>query len=386
MRRVLLVHNSPRVGRYFSALRSAITEPEILGCRVLARLPRPGPPPGAVGEIIDYGMRRKRARPHYGRFRIAATERAYRAAARLHYGHAAGWIRRTRPDAVGVWGGNAVDARAVVVAARAAGLPCFRFENGFLPDTTQMDAKGVNAASSLPRDPAFYERRGVVGAAGLPLRITPRPPRRGKAALPAIRLPPRYIFAPFQVGLDSQLLLHSPWIRGMHHFFDVLTRAAEAAPVSGRPPVLVFKEHPSCPARYPDLAARAAGPGRVHFANGNATDGLIRGAAGVVTVNSSVGTESLLLGKPVLALGEAVYEVAGVASSARSTEAVAQWLAAIWEDRPPAAPLRAAFVDFLGGEYLIPGPHRSPGPAHFRAVGARLRSPGGTGWGEDWDA
>ena len=382
MRRVLLVHNSPRVGRYFSALRAGIAEPEILGCRVFARIPRSGPPPGTIDEIIDYGMRRKRARPHYGRLRLSATRCVYRAAARLHYEHVSAWVRRSRPDALGVWGGNAVDARAVVVAARHAGLPCFRFENGFLPDTTQMDARGVNAASSLPRDPAFYEQRGIPATTKRPGSITPRAPRRRKTGVPAIHLPPRYIFVPFQVQLDSQLLLHSPWIHGMHHFFDVVTEAAKGVP--GPSPVLVFKEHPSCPMRYPELEARAARAGGACFANGNSTDELIRNACGVVTVNSSVGTESLLLEKPVLALGDAVYEVAGVAASARSVEAVTEWLAAVWEERPPPAPLRASFVDYLSEEYLIPDPHQRPGSAHFRAVEGRLKSLGV--WGGERDA
>ena len=384
VRRVLLVHNSPRIGRYFSALRAAIAEPEMLGCRVLARIPRSDPPAGTVEEIIDYGMRRRRARPHTGHLRLSVTRHAYRAAARLHYEHVRTWIRKSRPDALGVWGGNAVDARAVVVAAGHAGLPCFRFENGFLPDTTQMDVRGVNAASSLARVPEFYEKRAIREPGKRRGRITPRTPRRGKARAAPVHLPPRYIFVPFQVQLDSQLLLHSPWIYGMHHFFDVVTEAANRVP--GGPPILVFKEHPSCPARYPELQARAAEVGGVLFANGNSTDELIRNACGVVTINSSVGTESLLLGRPVVALGDAIYGIAGVAASARSGAAVTEWLTAVWDARPPPAPLRGSFVDYLSEEYLIPDPHQRPGPAHFRAVQARLTSPGGVGWGEGWDA
>ncbi len=356
----------------------------MLGCRVLAGIPRSRPPEGTIEEIIDYGMRRKRARPHYGRLRLAATRRAYGAVARLHYEHARAWIRKSRPDALGVWGGNAVDARAVVAAASHAGVPCFRFENGFLPDTTQMDARGVNANSSLPRNPGFYENRRIRDPGKRRVRITPRPPRRGKGATTPVRLPPRYVFVPFQVHLDSQLLLHSPWIRGMAHFFDVVTEAANR--VAGGAPVLVFKEHPSCPARYPELEARAAATRGLLFANGNSTDELIRNACGVVTVNSSVGTESLLLGRPVVALGDAAYEVAGVAASARSVAAVTEWLTAVWDDRLPPAPLRESFVDYLSEEYLIPEPHQKPGPAHFRAVEQRLNSPGGVGWGEGWDA
>ncbi len=187
-------------------------------------------------------------------------------------------------------------------------------------------------------------------------------------------MPDRYIFVPFQVQLDSQILLHSPWIQEMRQFFDVMTTAAGEMP--GESPVLVFKEHPSCPNRYPDLHAIAGDMDGVHFAGGNATDELIRKSLGVVTINSTVGTESLLLGKPVLALGNAVYEIAGVTSSARSPDEVRDWLAAVWSGRAPDAPLRESFLRFLIDDYLIPDRHQDPGSAHFRAVEQRLH------WGQ----
>jgi capsular polysaccharide export protein len=297
-------------------------------------------------------------------------ETVYAAAARLHYDHVASAIDRHKPDALGVWGGNAVDAKAVVMAARHSGLPCFRFENGFLPDTTQMDLRGVNVESSVPRAPEFYRARGQ-SSRQLPDHIVPRKPYRGKQAVVPIQLPEWYVFVPFQVQLDSQILLHSPWIQGMRQFFEVVTESAQR--LGGVGPALVFKEHPSCPERYPDLHARAAAMEGVYLAAGNATDELIRNAAGVVTINSTVGAESLLLEKPVLALGNAVYEVSGVTSSARSVDQVADWLASVWGGHPPDAPLRRSFVQFLMEDYLVPGRHQQPGPSHIRAVEKRLR-------------
>ncbi len=371
IRRVLLIHNSPRVGRYFTRLRDGISDLEIQGCRVSARAPRGDLPEGTIDEIVDYGMRRKRARAQYGPARLAFFERVYRIAARLHYEHVLSEIGRAEPDALGVWGGNSVDAKAVVLAARHCDLPCFQFENGFLPNTTQMDLEGVNVESSVPRDPDFYRTRPGAVRRDLPDRIVPRAPRRHNRGLSAIPLPERYVFVPFQVQLDSQILLHSPWIQGMGQLFQVMTDAVDR---SGAPVELVFKEHPSCPRRYPDLHERARDLDRVVFASGNSTDDLIRNALGVVTINSTVGTESMLLDRPVLALGNAVYEIPGVASSARSVDRVAQWLEAVWEDRPPEAPLRESFLRFLVDDFLIPDRHQDPGPAHVRAVEARFRA------------
>jgi capsular polysaccharide export protein len=374
IRRVLLVHNSPRVGRYFSVLRSGISSVELIGCRVLARLSSAPVPRRTIEEIIDYGMRRKRARPKYGPFRLAVHRSLYAYAARLHYDHVKHKIREYSPDLVGVWGGNAVDAKAVVVAARDASVPCIRFENGFLPNTTQMDLRGVNVESSVPRDPGFYRERGAMPRRAFPDRIEPRAPRRGRRSGPSVSLPDRYVFVPFQVKLDSQILLHSPWIGGMRQLFQVVTEAAER--LGAASPALVFKEHPSCPVRYPDLHEAVKGKAGVVFASGNSTDELIRRSAGVITINSTVGTESLLLGKPVLALGNAVYEIPGVAASARSSEEVTEWLCSVSENRAPEAPLRESFLRFLLDDYLIPDRHQDPGPAHLRAVERRLLAAG----------
>ncbi len=145
--------------------------------------------------------------------------------------------------------------------------------------------------------------------------------------------------------LDSQVLLHSPWIQRMEDLFDVVTAAV--AHLGPDAPHVVLKEHPNCPTRFTEIYRRAASMPNVHIANGNPTGELIAGAMGVITLNSSVGIESLLLGKPVLALGDAVYGIPGVAETARSRDEVAAWAAAVAAGTPPAAPLREPFLSYL---------------------------------------
>jgi capsular polysaccharide export protein len=375
--RLLLVHNSPRVKRYFDRLGHGLSgQVRVLRCGVGAGLRLPPPPAGTIEEIIDYGMRRKRARPNHGAFRLDAYRRIYRVAARLHYDRVSTRIERDRPDALGVWGGNAVDARAVVVAARHAGVPCFRFENGFLPDTTQMDLRGVNFESSVPRDPQFYRSWGAAagGAQEAKPTLLCDLDNLGPSEPEPLRLPERYVFVPFQVALDSQILLNSPWVRDMHHLFAILLEAARR--VARGPVTLVFKEHPRCPLRYGELHRAAAASGRASFVSGVPTSELIRRALGVATINSTVGAEALMLGRPVLALGNAVYDVPGVASSARSVDEVAGWLGDVWSGDPLSAPLREPFLAFLAREHLVPEKHQEPGRAHFRAVAAKLQGGG----------
>jgi capsular polysaccharide export protein len=369
---LLLFHNSPRVKRYFAGIAEALPHRRVVVVRVGVGLSRSDPAPELIEEIIDYGVRRKEARPHYGPRRLGLCRRLYALAARLHLSHVRGTIRRVQPGAVGVWGGNAVDARAVVVGARMEGVPCFQFENGFLPDTTQMDLEGVNVEGSVPDVPEFYRmyRSSPDPEHPLPEALLPRDSRYLKTCSDRISLPDRFIFAPFQVALDSQVLLHSHWIRDMRAFFRVVVEAVETW---GDPGLhVVFKEHPSCPWRYPELHREAAERSQVYFANGNSTEELIRRSRGTVTLNSTVGVEALLMDRPVLALGRAVYGISGVASTAESPRQVGRWVATVAADATPPSALREPFLRYLMEEHLIPGRHQAPGPEHYAAIEARL--------------
>ena len=369
-RRILLLYNTPKAKRYFTALRDNLRGLDIQVRPLLVG--RGGERLGAMprARIAEYTTRRKRARYRIPAWRVRLYDRAHRAAAQAHYGWARREIARLRPDAVGVWGGQAVDARAALTAADDAGIDRYTFETGLLPKTTTCDPQGVNFANSVPRDPAFYARFAAEsgGDAALPASLQQRPSRRPQEA---VALPEDYVFVPFQVRLDSQLLMYSPWIRDMGHMFTAVTEAWRST-LAARGIQLVFKMHPTCPETYPALRAATARESGVMFANGNPTEELIRGARGVITLNSTVGIEGLLMDRPVLTLGRACYAIPGVAESARSVADIARWLAAVGAGTPPAAEHRHAFLHYLARDYCIPDPHKAPGPDHFRAIERRL--------------
>ncbi|MGM0411839.1 MAG: hypothetical protein ACQERG_00820 [Pseudomonadota bacterium] len=363
---ILLLYNTPKARRYFRTLAANVDSPR-LEAHPLAVFPGPCPR-DAEGRraIADYSLRRKAARPHIPPWRQRLFRALYPGVAAAHYAHARRLIRMTGASGVGVWGGQAMDVRAARAVAEDAGLPCHVFETGLLPRTTTCDPRGVNADSSVPRDPAFY--RDLDADVDLPAHLEQRP---GRVEHPRVPLPESYIFVPFQVRLDSQILLYSPWIRDMRHLFRVMVKAWQAA-LAPRGVELVFKLHPTCRERYPDLLDKAADLPGVHFANGNTTEELIRGAEGVVTINSSVGLEALLLEKPVLALGEALYAIPGVAEQVREPGGITAWLRAVADGRPPTDDLRRPFLGWLARDYCIPDSHREPGPDHFAAVARRL--------------
>lgn len=365
-RRILLLYNTPKARRYFAALRDHVSGLDIRTRPLLVR--REGYPLAAVdrARIAEYTMRRKRFRYRIPPWRVRLLDRAHRLAAQAHYNWARRQIERFRPDALGVWAGQAVDVRAALRAADDLGLDRYTFETGLLPRTTTCDPRGVNFDSSVPRNPDFYA--GFSGAGPLPEALDQRPGRRVEER---VDLPGDYVFAPFQVRLDSQLLMYSPWIRDMPHLFTAVTEAWRQT-LARRGIQLVFKMHPSCPETYPQLRAVTASEPGVRFANGHSTEELIRGARGVITLNSTVGIEGLLLNRPVLTLGRACYAIPGVAASARSVSGIADWLEAVGAGEPPRAEHRGAFLHYLARDYCIPDSHKAPGPAHFRAIERRL--------------
>src|SRR5690606_11472626 len=88
--------------------------------------------------------------------------------------------------------------------------------------------------------------------------------------------------------------------------------------------------------------------------NANDTQALIEHAALVITINSTVGIEALLLGRPVLTLGNAFYNIDGLVSHADNVAQLREVVSA-----PGQAPfdpgLVRHFVAWLHERYLVPG-------------------------------
>ncbi|MCY1259501.1 Capsule polysaccharide biosynthesis protein [compost metagenome] len=274
-------------------------------------------------------------------------------------------LERERPDAVAVWNG-ANRYCQLLLSLLPAGTRSFFFENGLLPDTTTLDPQGVNFLNSVPRDAAFYRDYAQRQEIGEQSRVSliPRKPRvTGQAA---IRLPERFVFIPFQDDRDTQVRLFSPWVRDMRELFAVGERLASEAGLT-----VVFKEHPSSRESYPELHERTSD--RLMFANGNATQELIEAADFVVTLNSTVGLESLLLGKPLLTLGQAFYNVEGVVMHAGSAEEALR-IARAFPNWPVDDVLRKSFLHYLHHEYCVPGRWQDSSAEHLQEVARRMQA------------
>lgn len=279
-------------------------------------------------------------------------------------------LKEKSADAVCIWGAQYRTA-LLALAARKQQLAIIHLEHGVLPFTVAVDLEGINADNSLPRDAAFYRALPAAPASATNPSLDVRqvyPDKHGEnAGLSA--LPERYIFAPFQVDTDTQILLQSPWIKDMRRFFRVLERVFKQ--LDDPQLHLIFKEHPSSESEYPDLHRAAGKEARIHFVNNHVTQDLIEHAEGIVTINSSVGIESLLFDRPVIVTGRSFYNIPDLVLKAESETELLHALRRIGAFRTDQL-LRRNFLHYLETEYLVPGKKFSRDKTHLRTMAARI--------------
>ena len=98
---------------------------------------------------------------------------------------------------------------------------------------------------------------------------------------------------------------------------------------------------------------------------------LIEKAQAVITVNSTVGIESLLLSKPVIALGSACYGVKGVCLQANSELELLDLINNLARYHSENTVTRG-FLNFLHQHYVIPTAWSNIDEEHVTALTLRL--------------
>ncbi len=149
-----------------------------------------------------------------------------------------------------------------------------------------------------------------------------------------------YYLFPLQLDFDFQIVAYSPFDGIAQSIRFVLASFARHAPVNS---LLVLKEHPWDPALkdWENILIREAVKlgidDRVRYLRGGHLDSLITHAKGVVTVNSTTGMRALHLGRPLMVLGQAVFDVSGLTHQGE--------LDSFWSS--PVQPDAALVRDFL---------------------------------------
>ncbi len=278
--------------------------------------------------------------------------------------------------------------------ARRRGVRVFVFEEGYLrPDYITLEEEGVNGFSRINRDPGWYRdtptqvepatvRIGHTFAwvavrailYYLACRISRRYPNYihhrplkiwsegSKWLLSGVRrlwfgfterkllkhlggeLAGRFFLVPLQVHCDMQLIHHSPY-NGVQEFIEQLIDSFVR--LAQEDAVLVFKHHPM-DRGYRDyariirqLAYRHGIEKRVLYIHDLPLPILFKCARGTVVINSTVGLSSIFHGVPVKVMGDAIYNMPGLASQLP--------LEAFW--RTPDTPDQALYNRFRA--YLL---------------------------------
>ena len=277
------------------------------------------------------------------------------------------------------------------------------FEEGYIrPDWVTLELDGVNGHSRLPRDaewyrqtaaklppvpehkqvPSSFRRRAVEGllyntadvltrwryphwsnhrpwhplveGVGWARKLMRGKERRAESERLVKRLlesdQPFYLF-PLQLASDAQIRLHSPFASMIDALSLVLESFAENAPSGTR---LVVKEHPldngvcDWQEETHSLANLFGVADRVDYMGWGDIVPVARSAKGMVTINSTSGTLALDMGVPVVALGQAVFDIPDVTYQ--------HGIDRFWrEATPPDRETFNAFRRVLIERCLIPG-------------------------------
>jgi len=325
-----------------------------------------------IAQGIAFQLQRKRSKYDAPEWLWKIVQRYYELQYRRFYRRFYILLTQSKPKCIALWNGHRLPEFAVKHLAQQLNIPVVHFENGLLPNTTTFDLSGVNDATSLPRDIAFYK------AYQSPNTSTPvnerelvtRKFHRSKKARAENDdfykpLPNKFVFIPFQVKFDSQVLLNSPHIKTMTELYRWIESAVEQS--TDKSLVFVIKEHPTDPHKYTELYTKNP---RIVFTSRD-TQELIESSQAVVTVNSSVGLEAMLLNKRVIVLGAAFYAIDGLCKSADSPAQLSKvinefsgWTADI--------DLIENFLAYLKNEYCVPVSWRNPDATHLKALEQRF--------------
>ena len=280
--------------------------------------------------------------------------------ARLLYAIYHSALRGLNAEAVVLWNGLKFRQRIALAAAAELGLCTIVMENGLLPGMTTLDPKGVNYVNSVPRDPDFFLPYSNQHDWQSPEQRSTRPEE----------VPEHYIFVPFQVNTDSQIVLFSDWIKDMH----ALTQAFKTAEkqLGDDMPHIIMKTHPACGEDYTALAQDLRqNSQRIILLDSGDTQALIAHAEAVITINSTVGIEAISRNIRTMVLGQAFYALPGLTLSARNQDDLTEALPQL-SCFTPNPTLRLGFLNYLKYHYQIPGRWQDATEEHCQDTAERI--------------
>ncbi len=252
-----------------------------------------------------------------------------------------GFLKTVSAEYVGIWNGKKYRQAILVIAAEFVNKKRVFFERGPLPGYSCLDPRGVNFNSSLPRKADFYmgyscPEQNVMGL---------------NSGTYINSLPNNYIFVPFQVVEDSNVYLHSPWIKHMRDFYQQIEKLS----INNPQLKFIIKEHPACPESYEDLREKAKQTnGKIQFIDEIDSTQLVSNADAVLTINSTVGMEAIMARKKLIVVGEALYNLKGLVKIATNESELMEIVKQL-DNWKVDTKLINQYLCFIKNEYAVPG-------------------------------
>lgn len=360
--------------------------------------------PGEVDDILGFAIQKT------GGERLYWEERLLRVASVLER-----ILDSNQFSAILIWNGEDLIGKTLAAMARKRGIKTVFGENGYFPNTLQFDLEGVNVHSSvtklrfmeianfmhqkprieigIPADAKLEALKSLAWTDFLRCFLARKtdihyyrhfPEHRGgswfksqwlklrRALIPTDRLslPDKFIFIPFQVHDDTQILLNSRYFKSMEEFFEFCHSAIRRS--FGEEYAIVVKEHPEDLGRYSYDRLRRRYPDVLWFRK-YSIDTLLDRAAYVFVVNSSVGLQAVQRKKPTIVFGESFYTkeeiVFRVDNLADIDRIIGEAKLGISLERQDCI---EKFVRFLSERYFVPGGWKKITPAGVAKAGDRI--------------
>lgn len=297
----------------------------------------------------------------YHRAAIAAADRRGIAVTVTDFGYfRPDWITLERD---GMGGDSRFPRDPAAIRALAAGLPPADLTERLRDPFWRLATWDVayHLAAMLPWPFRHYRshqlHHPLATYAGMARRLLLRRRERAEGARIVEMLAglPFWVFA-MQMETDFSIRAYSRYPDMDTPVAETVRSFARHAPADAH---LVVKIHPLDPClkrwsrRLPAIAEAAGIGRRVHVAHHGPLDRMLGDARGMVTVNSTVGLRAIVLGCPAKALGQAVWDVEGLAHQGP--------LDRFWTEGAPAEPgLRADFLAALQATTQLRGVFYAP--------------------------
>jgi len=195
-------------------------------------------------------------------------------------------------DLLFMWNGSLGKEIEISERCQKLGIPVYYMELGWLPqkNTFYFDRKGVNYNSSL----TDWQYTPLTDKEKIKELITKISYYHNTIAKNTGIEEHDYVFVPFQVESDSQIINHSNKIKKMQQLVDYVCEH-----VTGK---IIFKTHPK------QEIGEISIPKRCKLYRTGTIHDFLPNCKYVITINSTVGVEALTYYKPIITLGDAFYE------------------------------------------------------------------------------